>query len=97
MAQGIINLGTLFCIAGRKEREKCESNGYRIYSDSVNIMNEYFQQLKCKKERLCVYAVLRVNLFIAMCRGKESRKTAFFTYEQRTKPQNCAIFKVLNS
>lgn len=28
-------------------------------------MNEYFQQLKCKKEGLCVYAVLRANLFIA--------------------------------
>jgi hypothetical protein len=92
MAQGIINLGTLFCIAGKTEREKCKSNGYRIYGDSVNIMNEYFQQLKCKKEGLCVYAVLRVNLFIALCSGKESRKTAFFTHERLTEPQKLRNF-----
>ena len=60
-------------------------------------MNEYFQQLKCKKEGLCVYAVLKVNLFIASFPGKNHEKTAFFTYERRTMPQNCAIFLVLNS
>lgn len=41
---------------------------------ALYIMNEYLlvarlffrgEQLKCKKEGLCVYAVLKVNLFIA--------------------------------
>lgn len=48
-------------------REKRAKNAGEIYVDSssVYIINEYFQQLKCKKEGLCVYAVLKVNLFIA--------------------------------
>lgn len=51
-----------------------KSDADEIYGGSVYIMNEYFQQLKCKKEGLCVYAVLRVNLFIAKPQKKKHRK-----------------------
>lgn len=108
MAQSIINLGTLFCNAGKRQRqsrEKRKSDVDEIYGDSVYIMNEYFQKLKCKKEGLCVYAVLRVNLFIANPR-KRITKTAYSTpasnercrrrLERRT-TANYVIFLVLNS
>lgn len=66
--KSIINLGTLFGIAEKRERivQKCKSSvDEKFMATPAYIMNEYFQQLKCKKEGLCVYAVLKVNLFIA--------------------------------
>lgn len=75
----------------REQRQRLQN----LWVTRWNIMNEYFQQLKCKKEGLCVYAVLRVKFIY--CYMASRVKPPFFTYERRTMPQNCAIFLVLNS
>lgn len=92
---------------GRERAKKKKAMLTRwIYGDSVYIMNEYFQQLKCKKEGLCVYAVLKVNLFIANP-WKRNHKNRFFaskllslflslihsySYSRDAQPQNLCNF-----
>lgn len=66
--------------------------------DSVKHNEWIFSAIKVQKRRIvCLCGVKSKFIYCSVPRQESRKKTAFFTYERRTMPQNCAIFLVLNS